>query len=123
MLYSLGVFTDIYGVGAEMTIGRALMISLVGFLLVFMILSIIALFVKAQGTVFDRISDKKAVPQTPPTPAPLSLLPENESQGHLKLTNVSEEEAVLIMAIIARDSGIPLNKLQFNSIRLLEETK
>lgn len=134
MLYTLGVFTDIYGEGAEMTVGRALLISFVGFLLVFVILSIIALFVKAQGKIFDGINVRREEKSTgnrsltaDETPSPLSgtrsPLPESESQGQLKLTDVSEEEAVLIMAIVARDSGIPLNHLQFNSIRLLEETK
>ena len=50
----LGVFENLYGVGAEMTLGRTLLISAVGFLLVFLILGLLALFVKAQGGVLER---------------------------------------------------------------------
>lgn len=116
----LGVFTTIYPDGV-MTIGRALLISVVGFLLVFMILGTISLFVKLMGAVFGRI--KKAVPaQTSSSQGSIDIpLPETQSDGSLILENVSEEEAAVIMAIVSDQSGVPLNRLQFNSIRLLED--
>ena len=126
----LGVFSNIYPDG-EMTILRALLISAVGFSIVFLILGAIALFVKLMGKSFDAVRSNK-------TDSPseelrrvssenkgqaLQPLPENESQGSLTLTDVSEEEAAVIMAIVSKQSGIPLNRLQFNSIKLLGDTK
>ena len=136
MTAPLGVFNELYG--SQMTIGRALLISLVGFALVFMILGVIALFVKGQGSIFDLLEAKRKkkqaaalkaatdAPAPEPAPAPVAAgnpLPENESQGQLTLIDVSEEEAVLIMAIVANRAGVPLNRLQFHSIKCLEEVK
>lgn len=136
MTAPLGVFNELYG--SEMTIGRALLISLVGFALVFMILGVIALFVKGQGSIFDLLEAKRkkkqaaaltgapAAESDPASAAPAAAgtpLPETESQGQLTLIDVSEEEAVLIMAIVANRAGVPLNRLQFHSIKLLEEVK
>lgn len=122
----LGVFTRIYGENAEMTMSRTLLISLVGFMIVFLILGILAIFVKSMGKVFDRIDEKKK-PQPMPkvTAAPVAgvPLPENQSEGSIELENVSEEDAAVIMAIVSHRSGIPLNRLKFNSIRLSEEEK
>ena len=122
----LGVFTTIYPDG-EMTLSRALLISLVGICVVFAILGVIALFVKIMGTAFDRFSVRstpaEAFPSVPEQMTDLSPLPDNTSQGTLTLENVTEEEAAVIMAIVSNRSGIPLNRLQFNSIRLLEEPK
>ena len=123
-LQLLGVFTQIYGQDAEMTISRALLISAVGFLLVFLILGILAIFVKLMGTVFDKLSASSTVNEAVGTyPAEGTPLPENRSEGTLVLENVSEEEAAIIMAIVSDESGIPLNRLKFNSIKLSEENK
>lgn len=133
----LGVFETIYGAGAEMTMPRALIISLIGFLIVFIILSILAVFVKAMGTGFDKAHAVKKAKLTVPadeTPsfsnktasAPVSAgfpLPENTSAGELKLVDVSEPDAAVIMALVSHNSGIPLNRLQFNSIKLMEDDK
>ena len=35
----------------------------------------------------------------------------------LKLIDVTEEEAAVVMAVVSHRSGIPLNRLQFNSIK------
>lgn len=122
----LGVFTRIYGENAEMTMSRTLLISLVGFLIVFLILGILAIFVKAMGKTFDKINErKKPAPRPMPKAAPVSgiPLPENQSEGTIELVNVSEEDAAVIMAIVSHQSGIPLNRLKFNSIKLSEEEK
>ena len=125
----LGVFETIYGAGAEMTMDKALIISLVGFLIVFLILGVLALFVKAMGGIFDTINAKakakKAVtiPAAPSSNIPAKGVPlaANTSAGSLTLTDVTEEEAAVIMAIVSNKSGIPLNRLQFNSIKLRKD--
>ena len=121
----LGVFSTIYP-DNTMSVSRALLISVVGICVVFVILGIIALFVKLMGVVFDRIQKNK--PAAPYIPSATSatgetgtLLPDDTSKGTLTLENVSEEEAAIIMAIVSNQSGIPLNRLQFNSIRCMED--
>ena len=123
---ALGIYNSLYG-DTPITVGRALLIAAVGFLIVFAVLGLIALFVKAMGKTFDAAAKKKTAnaPLPPaantPSEAPAPALPENESAGQLVLTDVTEEEAALIMAIVSHRSGVPLNRLQFNSIRLLED--
>ena len=124
----LGVFEKLYP-GESIDIAKALLISLVGFGVVFVILGIIALFVKAMGKAFDVANAKKLAANAQavrdniaaaeiPSGTPL---PADTSAGSLKLVDVSEEEAAVIMAIVSNQSGIPLNRLQFNSIKLTED--
>ncbi len=40
--------------------------------------------------------------------------------GYVKLTNVSEQDAAVIMAITSKNTGIPLERLGFCSIKLKE---
>ena len=132
ILQTLGVFEEIYGAGAEMTLSRAALISAVGILTVFLILSILAVFVKVMGFGFDRLHETRrkkmaaAAPRPAPAPAPAAKpagtpLPADTSEGTLKLIDVTEEEAAVIMAVVSHRSGIPLNRLQFNSIKAVSE--
>lgn len=126
--YLLGVFSELYG-GEKLTPSLALLISLIGFFLVFIILGLLAVFVKCMGAVFDSAAARKTGKPAPAfsasEPVPVvpqaKPLPDNTSAGTLTLENVSEEEAVVIMAIVSHRSGVPLNRLQFHSIKLLEE--
>ncbi|MGI6569628.1 MAG: hypothetical protein ACOX27_00970 [Caldicoprobacterales bacterium] len=43
------------------------------------------------------------------------------SLGTLKLKNVDEKTAAMIMAIVSHESGIPLSQLRFKFIKALEE--
>ena len=126
-MLTLGIYYNLYG-DSPMTVGRALLIAAIGFLIVFAVLGLIAIFVKLMGKGFDAAGKRKKAPVQVPVsdpPAPNTpeepALPENTSAGTLTLTDVTEEEAALIMAIVSEQSGIPLNHLQFESIRLLEE--
>lgn len=120
----LGVFTRIYGENADMTTSRTLLVSFVGFMIVFLILGLLAIFVKSMGAVFDKLNEKKKPQPMPKAVLPEDMpLPENESEGTVELVNVSEEDAAVIMAIVSHQSGIPLNRLRFNSIKLSEEEK
>ena len=55
----LGVFENIYGEGAIMSLGQTLLISVVGFAIVFLVLGFLAIFVFGMGKVFDIIGKKK----------------------------------------------------------------
>ncbi len=126
----LGVFETINPTG-KMDIGQTLLISVVGFAIVFAVLGFLAIFVFCMGKVFDSIQKKKEekavvenvseiINSAASTGTPL---PSNQSIGDLTLINVTEEEAAVIMAVTSSKSGIPLNRLKFNSIKYLEDNK
>ena len=129
----LGVFENIYGEGAIMNFGQTLLISVVGFAIVFLVLGFLAIFVFGMGKVFDVIGKKKEAKEAAKvkadeivTAAPAvtgTPLPANQSIGDLTLINTTEEEAAVIMAITSDKSGIPLNRLKFNTIKLMEDKK
>ncbi|MBQ7637688.1 MAG: OadG family protein [Clostridia bacterium] len=121
-MYYLGIYHSLYG-DAPMTFGKALLIAVIGFLLVFLILGVIALFVKLLGAVFNSKNKKSAPAPVPQTAAPAAPPPSDRSDGSVTLTNVTEEEAALIMAIVSNSTGVPLSRLRFDSIRLLEDEK
>lgn len=131
-MQTLGVFENIYGEGAIMDLGQTLLISVVGFGIVFLVLGFLAIFVFGMGKVFDVIGKKKEAkeeaaaeaPAAAAAPAPAGTpLPANQSIGDLTLINTTEEEAAVIMAITSDKSGIPLNRLKFNTIKLMEDKK
>ena len=129
VLQTLGVFEEIYGAGAEMTLSRAALISLVCIAIVFLILGILAVFVKIMGFGFDRLHETRRRKMAAAAPRPVAApseksgapLPADTSEGTLKLIDVTEEEAAVIMAVVSHRSGIPLNRLQFNSIKCVSE--
>ena len=129
----LGVFENIYGEGAIMSLGQTLLISVVGFAIVFLVLGFLAIFVFGMGKAFDVIAKKKEAKEAAAVAAPAAAeaapaptgtpLPANQSIGDLTLINTPEEEAAVIMAITSSKSGIPLNRLKFNTIKLMEDKK
>ncbi|MBP3447103.1 MAG: OadG family protein [Clostridia bacterium] len=127
----LGIFTNIYGSYEAMTISRALMIALVGFMTVLVILAIIALFIKLIAFIFSAIekkNEKKIETIITPVehgnataPSVGVTLPETESQGELELIGVDEPTAAMLMALVSYKTEIPLNRLAFRSIKLVED--
>ncbi len=119
-----GIFYEVFTDGA-MTMPRALTLSLIGFLVVFLILGIIAAFVKIMGAILSKTGAKATITEDKPTVPEIkgTPLPDTTSQGTLDLVNVSEKEAAVIMAIVSNKSGVPLNRLKFNSIKLISEDK
>lgn len=131
-MQTLGVFENIYGEGAIMDLGQTLLISVIGFAIVFLVLGFLAIFVFGMGKIFDVLQKKKDSKETavaPVSPAVTAAapagtpLPSNQSIGDLTLINTTEAEAAAIMAIVSSKSGIPLNRLKFNTIKLMEDKK
>ena len=122
----LGIFNQIYGSADAMTISRALLVALVGFCTVIIILAIIALFIKFIAYVFSLITKKKAASAPAPAAsvkhAPAVNAPAAAAmRGQVKLIDVDEPTAAVIMALVSHNSGIPLEKLDFKSIKPLED--
>ena len=119
----LGIFTSIYGSEDAMTISKALLVALVGFITVIILLAVIALFIKFIAFIFSLLTKKKAVPApaaAKSAPAPAAK-PAKALRSEIKLIDVDEPTAAVIMALVSHNSGIPLEKLDFKSIKLLED--
>ena len=126
------LFTSEYSM--KMPIFEALMTSLVGIITVICILAVIAVLIilvsKVIRTVENAAAKKKAnaapVAAAPAASAakPTGVIPvAGVSQGTIDLVNVDEKTAAIIMAIVSDKSGIPLNRLSFKSIKLVEDEK
>lgn len=122
----------------QMPLGEALSISGNGMVVVLIVLVVLAVLVlliskmvrAAQGKAAEAsvdsaaaIGDAPAVPAAPAAvPAPAAApLPENQSAGTLELYDCTEKEAAVIMAIVSNESGVPLNRLEFKSIKAIEK--
>ncbi len=112
----------------KMTLGDALETAGIGFGTVLGVLALIAVCVIVISKVIRLIENKKAGEAAPaqaeavtaqaPQAQPVAS---NTSTGSLELVDVDEKTAAVIMAIVSNESGLPLNRLAFKSIRLLEE--
>ena len=121
------LFTSDYSI--KMPIGEALLTSLIGIATVMCILAAIAgliiLVSKAIRALEAKTAGKKAVEApAPATAAPAGIpMPAGMNQGELELIDTDEKTAAVIMAIVSDKSGIPLNRLSFKSIKLMEDEK
>ncbi len=107
----------------------ALQVSLFGILMVFMLLIILAVLIMIISRVVrlgENLAGKKgkknaASDEPAPVQQPAAAAPLPDSQGSLVLDGVDEPTAAVIMAIVSDESGIPLNRLLFKSIKKKED--
>ena len=103
----------------------ALQVSLFGILMVFLLLIILAVLIMIISRVVrlgENLAGKKNAASDEPAPVQQSAaagtpLPGTQSQGRLELDGVDEPTAAVIMALVSDESGIPLNRLLFKSIK------
>ena len=93
-----------YLLDSVMSIGEALNVSITGIVVVFIVLVVLAVL-----AVKEVVKPQDGV-----------ALPENQTLGTLNLYKTDEKTAAVIMAIVSKESGVPLNRLKFNSIKLIE---
>ena len=109
----------------------ALQVSLFGILMVFLLLIILAVLIMIISRVVrlgENIAAKKGkknADSDAPAPAQQAAaagtpLPCTQSQGTLDLDGVDEPTAAVIMAIVSDESGVPLNRLLFKSIKKID---
>ncbi len=103
----------------EISIPNALLLSLVGFAVVFIALIAIIVVIKVIASLSQ--AKKTPVPAVA-TAGSLSTtqtgkIPAPGSQGEIDLYTVDDKTAALLMAIVADDLKAPLNTLRFTSIR------
>ena len=109
------------------TFPEALNVSITGIVVVMLILALLAVLVlllskvirAVEGAAKKKAPKEEAVEAVPPATG--VALPDSQSAGKLDLVNVDDKTAAVIMAIVSNESGIPLNRLQFNSIKKIEE--
>ncbi|NLT09243.1 MAG: hypothetical protein GXY08_07045 [Ruminococcus sp.] len=113
--------------GDELSIPEAAGTAVFGYSVVFFGLVILMIVLYCTGAYFKsrdakakaaEEAAKKAAPAAPAAPAPVAeqkLAP--GSAGHVKLFDVPDKEAAMIMAIVADKMQTPLNELHFISIK------
>ncbi|MBP3937863.1 MAG: hypothetical protein IK955_00515 [Clostridia bacterium] len=89
----------------------------------FAILFIIYVYIAKVINSKKKVEEPAKTPVASKTPAIPSAIPAGPaaSSGDLELVGTDEKTAAVIMAIVSDKSGIPLNRLQFKSIALMEE--
>ena len=114
----------------KMPLTDALATSLIGITTVICILAVIAVLIILVSKVIravEGVATKKKAPEAvtaPAAAAPAGVpMPAGMNQGELELVNTDEKTAAIIMAIVSDKSGIPLNRLSFKSIKLVEDKK
>ncbi len=109
----------------KMPLTDALATSLIGITTVILILAVIAVLIILVSKViraFESKTAKAPAAEAPVSSAPAGVpMPEGMNQGQLELIDTDEKTAAVIMAIVSNKSGIPLNRLSFKSIKLLED--
>lgn len=107
-----------------LTFGQSLVLSGIGMLVVLMELAILAVMIIILSKVLGAVlGDKKpAAPAAatlapaPAAPVAVPAAPAPRPAG-LVLENVDEPSAAMVMAIVSDKTGIPLNHLDFHSIK------
>lgn len=109
----------------KMPLGEALAVSLIGIVTVMIILTVIALLIILVSKCIRAIEAKAVKPideVTIPSPA-AAVRAEKISQGQVELIDTDEKTAAVIMAVVSNKTGIPLERLSFKSIKLIDEKK
>ena len=105
-------------------IGTAALAALLGYAVVFFGIILLLIVVTVMGKIMVS-SQRKAATAAAATTAPVAEpapLPEAKgTAGELKLHDVPDKEAVLIMAIVAHKMQKPINELRFRSIKEVKE--
>lgn len=113
----------------KISIGEALIFALIGFAIVFAVLLILNIFIRILSAVVRGIENgTKKTEAAPAAPAaapvadskpaiPAGMKVADGSLGDVKLYDVDDATAAMIMAIVADQLDAPLNELRFKSIK------
>ena len=110
---------------SNVSLVEALGYSVLGMSIVFAVLIMLIGVIKIMEKVMNRNKKEEAAPAAAPSgpmPTPVAAKPAPGTAGELKLYNVEERDAAMVMAIVADKLGKPLNELRFISIREVTES-
>ena len=102
--------------------------SILGMAIVFLVLIMLIGVIKIMEIAAKRLNKEESAAEAAPVqsnpaavPAPVPVKYAPGTAGELKLYNVEERDAAMVMAIVADKLGKPLNELRFISIREVTE--
>ena len=103
----------------KMPISDALITALLGYVVVFFGLVLLMWVVMLMGKAMAGTLNKAKTEAPAPVSAPVAPAapPAPGSAGEIKLFDVPDKEAAMLMAIVADKMGKPLNELRFKSIK------
>ena len=106
-----------------MPTGEAIISLVSGLGIVLAILLAFCFIIILLGKLFDMLSAKLAAKAVvaEDAPAPVEEVSEKTTAEGVKLINVCDETAAMIMAIVADTTGISPERLHFEYIKLIEE--
>lgn len=106
--------------------GSMLIVALVGIVIVLVELGILAVLIQGISKIVraleGAVSKKSAAPAAAaPAPAAAPVAAPAAPSAGVQLVGVDEPTAAVVMAIVSNESGIPLNRLSFKSIKITED--
>ena len=104
----------------KIAVGTALAYSALGFAIVFFGLILLMIVIKVMAAIMGTGKKKAAPAAAAPAAAPAPAVDKAKapgSAGEIKLHDVPDKEAAMIMAIVADQMQKPLNELRFKSIK------
>ena len=108
-----------------MTVLESLSVDIFGIAIVFSVLIALSLMIKLISKILGGLHKKESkTDEKADNVMPVSLPDEKEAQygeGELKLVGADEKTAALVMAIVSHKTSIPLSRLNFKAIRLIEQ--
>ncbi|MBC8537223.1 OadG family protein [Feifania hominis] len=101
----------------------SILVGLLGIAVVFVVLIALSLFImvlsKLVGLFVPKKSEKTETAAAPAA-APVAAAAAPSLPNAVKLTNVDDKTAAMIMAIVSNETDIPLDELYFKSIKALD---
>ena len=99
----------------------SLILTAIGLVTVFTVLLLFYLSISILMRIFR--NDENEENLQPAAPAPAAAAPVAVGPRMVELVDIDDETAASIMAIVSHESEIPLEQLQFRTIKKLEEDK
>lgn len=114
----------------ELTMSETMFVAIAGIIVVLLELAILAVLIVLLSKILNAVegrftstSDAPAapakVPAASPAPAAVPAAPVAAVANGIQLIGLDERTAAVVMALVSHQSGIPLEKLSFRSIRCL----
>ena len=106
----------------DLQIGTAGLVALLGYAVVFVGLIALMVVILIEGKIAVSKNEKAeapkaAAPAPVPAPKPVLAAAAPGTAGEVKLFNVPDKDAAMLMAIVANKLNKPLNELRFKSIK------
>jgi sodium pump decarboxylase gamma subunit len=103
---------------SDVSLPSALGISVLGLIIVFVVLVLLLVVILVMSKIIRNFRKDRTQPAAAAVPAALPVQKEAAgSCGKLKLYNVSERDAAMVMAIVADELKVPISHLRFISIK------